>query len=251
MNSKKKLINFPKLIRNLWICLWIVLIILLVFKLLFHKWYPIVIENNFLINISNFMDTKFYRHFIFATIFYIFSNYFVTLASTRNKYFKLIYLIPLIIISILNNILKYYNNTLGMLVEIIILIIFPIVYNIIHKTFKRMLWNILFPIIINIITMVWQLNILFIRDINDLLKDMPFIISFTLQLDYYIFLIITWIGAVYIMSIWGSWFFEEQLNYFKGLKEKELTKDNPDSVALEDIDRQIKYYEDKIKEAKA
>ena len=135
--------------------------------------------------------------------------------------------------------------------EIVILIIFPIVYNITHKTFKRMLWNILFPIIINIITMVWQLNILFIRDINELLKDMPFIISFTLQLDYYIFLIITWIGAVYIMSIWGSWFFEEQLNYFKGLKEKELKKKNPDPVALEDIDRQITYYENKIKETKA
>lgn len=141
--------------------------------------------------------------------------------------------------SVICSVIKYHNNTIGIIIEIILQIILPIIYNIKKDTFNSKLLNILMPIIINLLLMLWQLNILFIRDIQELLKDMPTLISLALQIDYYIFLIITWMGVVQIMSTWGLWFFGKSLTQLKALKAKEEAKENPDKVYLARIEKEI------------
>lgn len=225
-----KLLDVPKLIRRLWVILWIVEILLIVMKFCFNIWYPIIIENENIIKISNFVDNSRFLQILFQLIFYIINFNLVYLIATKRKFYSKIYE-PLVlnILIIANFFIKDYSNSLGLILEFVLLILLPIIKN------KK----VLFPIIINVLIMLWQLNMLFIRGIDDLLKEMPFILSLTLQLDYYIFLIITWIGVNFYMSTWGVWFWSEKVTKYEAKKEAELKKAEPDMEYVEYLDEKI------------
>ena len=226
----KKLINIPKLIRNLWIILWIVEFILIVMKLCFNIWYPIVIENELILKLSDFITNNVIVNYAIMFILYVINFNFVYLIIIKNKFYKSkIELLLINILIVIIFIVKKINNDFGMIFEVIGLFIVPMI-----RTRK-----ILFPIIVNVLVMVWQLNILFIRDINELLKDMPFMIYFAIQIDYYIFLIITWIGVNYYMSLVGVWFFGRRITKYEALKEKELAKKFPDFKYVDELDKKI------------
>ena len=96
----------------------------------------------------------------------------------------------------------------------------------------------------NILIMVWQLLIFVVRDINLLLKDMPSLISIVMQIDYYIFLIITYLG-VQIMSTLGAWFWSKNITQLKAFREEELKKEKPDMETVKQIEARIKELEEK------
>lgn len=235
-----KIVNLPKLIKRLWIILLASLFILVAMKLCFNTWYPIIVENDFIINICNFIDDNKIIKYIIAIILYLFNVNIIILISTIQKRYinKLIFIIiNLIFIFVFTT--KSINSLIGSINEFICLILCSFIINNYNKTFKQKYKNVLFPIIIYLLINIWQLNILFIRDIKNILTDMPTLISLILQIDYYIFLLITWIGVSY-MGIWGvGWLWGKTETELLALKEEELKKEKPDEKLIEQIDKKL------------
>lgn len=127
----------------------------------------------------------------------------------------------------------------GMIFEILFTFLAGFI-NFKNNTFNKNIINFVFPIIIYLIINLWQMNIYFIRDISRILTDLPIIIFLTLQIDYYIFLIITWIGVNYFMGLGGwGWLWGKSLTELRALKEKELSKAKPNEKLLKQIDEVI------------
>lgn len=83
-----KILDVPKLIIRLWIILWLCLIILLIMKFCFGIWYPIVIENKTLLNISDYVNNSWLKYLILF-LFYAFNINFVYLIACRKiKYLR-------------------------------------------------------------------------------------------------------------------------------------------------------------------
>ena len=143
--------------------------------------------------------------------------------------------------------IKYFNNTIGSIIEIINIILLPVFYNLKSKTFNKKILNIFFPIIIYAIVFLFQCNIFLIRGIQDILSEVHFSIALCLQLDYYIFLILTMIGVKYYMGLWGTgWLWSKKVTQYKSLKEQELKKSNPDIKYLKHLEDKISFYENKL-----
>ncbi len=86
--------------------------------------------------------------------------------------------------------------------------------------------------------MIWQLNVLFVRDLPNMLDNVETLIQIILQLDYYIFLIITWIGVTK-MGLISAWFFSKDITVLKAAKEKELARKKPNMDTIAKIDERI------------
>lgn len=248
MNWINKIVDVPKLVRRLWIILWITLFIFTIAKLCFNLWYPIVVRNEFIIKICEFVDNNFYLKNLFLILLYITNGNIFILTSTKkikyNKFYKLILFTTLYLLSY---IMKFVNNMLGVIFEISICII-PIVINVKNKTFTiitksnriKSILNFLIPPLVYLMLNLWQSNIVFIRGITDILSNLPTVITLALQIDYYIFLIITWIGVNYFMGLAGlGWWWSKSTTELQAIKAEELTKKNPDAKLIADIDKEL------------
>lgn len=238
-----KILDVPKLIRTIWLMLWIILFILLVMKFCFGIWYPIVIKNENFITFNNFLTNSWLKYVI-QSAFYLISANLIYLTTCNKSYYNNIYefiIINLLIVGAFA--VKLFYGNYSFIVEFIFLIIFPIIY--LTKTYfmtnKAKL--ILYPIVIQIMVMVWQLNIFFVRNVDfNKLNNESYILGFVLQLDYYIFIIITFIGGTK-MGLWSVWFFGKDITSLKAYKEKELSKENPNLKLVAEIDKRIEELE--------
>lgn len=237
-NFINKILNVPKLIRRIWLVLWILLAILLVMKFCFGIWYPIVIENENVIKFNDFVCNSWIRYLILSVFYIINLNVLYLTSCNKIKYSKWYELLIINVLIIISFGVKILSRQFSFITESLILIVIPIVYLIKkYKIFKARL--ILFPILIQIITMVWQLNIYLVRGINfDIASDNHIIVGIVLQLDYYIFTFITWIGVVY-MSLFGAWFFANDITSLKAIREKELKKAKPNMKKIASLDSKI------------
>lgn len=243
----EKLVDTKKLVFRLWLSLWIILGILVIFKLCFNIWYPIVVENETLIKISNYIDNNKYLKYIIMAMFYITSLNVWFLTSTLEKTYKNIkFSIISQILIIACYIIKVYNNVVGCIIEIVYLILIPICINFKNKNINK-IRSFIIPIIVYALVSLWQMNILFIRDISNILSDLPMFIWLFIQLDYYLFLIIMWLGVSYMGLLSGGWFFGKDITKLKAMKEKELAKKEPDKKLIERIDKAIEKQEKKKK----
>lgn len=233
-----KIVNLPKLIKRLWIILWLSLFILVAMKLCFNIWYPIIVENAFIINICNFIDDNKIIKIILYLVFYILNGFLILLIYTKQKRINKITLIVYFISLIIGYFLKNYSNILGIVYEILI-IIYASIYNLKNKTFKQKYKNVFFPIIIYFLINIWQLNIFFIRGIENILTNIPSLINLVLQIDYYIFLLITWIGVSYMGVLGFGWLWGKSETELLALKEEELKKEKPDEKLIEQIDKKL------------
>ena len=235
-----KIVDKRKLVIRLWLSLWIILFLLVFFKVCFNIWYPIVIENEYLLKMGDFIDNNIYLKYSIIIIFYLLNSTLFYLTATINKIWKhkiTFFLLEIITMAIY--IIKITNNTLGSILEVISLLTFSICFNLIKNKNITKLRSILLPIILYIIINLWQLNILFVRELYNNLNSIPFIISFVLQIDYYVFMVITWIGVVY-MGMWGiGWLWGKDITELKAMKEKELAKKEPDKELIAQIDKAI------------
>jgi hypothetical protein len=78
---------------------------------------------------------------------------------------------------------------------------------------------------------------------------MSTVTSFVLQIDYYIFIIITWIGVNYFMSLFSlGWWFNRQITKYRSYIEREESKENPDVAFIEECKAEITKLEAALKE---
>lgn len=244
-----KLLNVPKLIHRLWICLWVIELIMMIGKFCFNYWYPIICEFEWFINLCNFLDNNNYVRLSIYILLYILNLNIWYLTNTKRMRIKKI--LPFILINLLiisNFFIKNHNNLIGFIIEILILVILPILYNIKNNTFKvyrknifvKNIINILLPIIIYILLNIWQANIMFIRDVDIILTNSSSLVALILQGDYYIFTIITWMGVNYYMGILGAgWWWHRPTTELEAMKAEELLKSNPDLKLIADIDHEL------------
>ena len=244
-----KILDVPKLIRRIWIILWITLFLLVLMKLLFNEWYPIVVDNENVTKVFIFIDNNYILDCIIRFLFYLTNSFITYLTCCKKIKPNIIEDIFLPLIALLSFIVKtFVNNYLAFIIEMIMVVIIPIIINLIKKPFRTKTFNILFPIVINLLLMLWQCNMLFIRSINEIITDLPTLVSYILQIDYYIFLIITWIGVVYFMGNLGLWFWGKSLTQLEAMKQKELNKSKPNMELVKQIDEAIAKKKNEIKD---
>lgn len=233
----EKLFDTKKLVFRIWICLWIILAIMVIFKFCFNIWYPIVEDNKYILAISRFIDDNWVVKTIIMYVFYVFNTFIVINTTTNKRKFELnIYNVSILSLFIITYIIKNINNLLGVILESLIFITIIPFYNFRKNNFKIKIINLLLPIVLYTLLNLWQSNIVFIRGIDEVINNLP---TFILQIDYYIFLIITWIGVSF-MGLWGlGWWWGKSITELKAIKEKELTKENPDAELIAEIDKAI------------
>ena len=235
-----KILDVPKLILTIWIMLWAMLIILLVMKFCFGMWYPIVVENESFMNVCNFVDENKWLYLIIMGILYEINTIFMFfICCNYRKFPNIISIVIILVIGLTIYTLKNLNNIVGMLLEIFMIGCF-IFYNIKFKRFNNIKVNIILPIVVYILLNLWQFTMLIIRGTSQLvLTDLPSLIILILQIDYYIFLIISWIGVSFMgIAGWG-WFWSKDITVLKTEKEKELAKAKPNMKKIESLDIRI------------
>lgn len=243
--KNKKFLDFPKLIKRVWVILWLILIILLIMKFCFGIWYPIVVENEHLVKAFNWVDNHKIVFNILNYCLYVLNSYFVLLTFIKKlKFTKPLIMVIYMAVMLGVAILKQQINIIGIISEIVVIII-AIVYNLKYKTYYKTIFNIIIPIIIYIIINLWQFNIYLVRDLDlNKLTDYNSAIIFTMQIDYYIFLIILWLGVKYMGFAGWGWLWNKDITELKALREKELSKSKPNQKLLSEIDRVIKSKEE-------
>ena len=236
-----KILDMPKLIRRLWLLLWILLVILLVMKFCFGIWYPVVSNNAIFNSVCNFIDDNRIYYIILGLILYIFSvNIIVLTCMGKRKYDNWIMVIIINIFIITFGILKNFNSMIINILEIVFLTIPFAIINLKQNNFKNKALNILMPLIIYAIINLWQLTIFGVRglDLNELTKY-PILIPFILQIDYYIFIVLTWIGVCFMGIFSIGWLWSKDITVLKAEKEKELKKAKPNMKKVESLDIKI------------
>ena len=222
-----KILDAPKLIRTLWLMLWVILVILLVMKFCFGIWYPVVSKNEWFNNLCQYIDDNKLLYYSIALVLYIININFISLIyMNKKKYDRWYWLIIINAIIIGVFFIKYWNSIVGNIVEIILMIVPYIIINLKQNNFGNKYMNILFPIIFYAIINLWQFTILIVRNTSNLVLDeMPMLVPLILQIDYYIFLIISWIGVSFMGLFGMGWFWSKDITVLKAEKEKELAKE--------------------------
>lgn len=236
-----KILDMPKLIRRLWLLLWILLAILLIMKFCFGIWYPVVSNNEIFNSVCNFIDENRIVYMGIGLALYILNINVISLTCmNKRKYDNWIMTIVINIFIISFGIIKNFNSLVINILEILLFIIPYIFINIKQDNFKNKALNIVVPIIIYALLNLWQLTIFGVRglELNEL-TNYPILIPIILQIDYYVFLIITWIGVSF-MGIFGmGWLWSKDITVLKAMKEKELKKAKPNMKKVNSLDIRI------------
>lgn len=238
-----KILDTKKFIFRLWIVLWLCLLILLVLKFCFGIWYPIIIENEQLLYFNEFICNSWIKYIILSLFYFASVNIMYLTCCIKKKYDKILEAIIINVLILISFMTKIFFRNFSVIPEILVSIIIPILYLLKnHKKAKK--WKlILFPIAIQILVFAWQLNIYLVRGIDFVIdSDNHVLIGIVLQIDYYIFLIISWIGVSY-MGLFSLWIFGKDITALKAEKEKELSKAEPNMAKVKEIDERIKELE--------
>lgn len=238
-----KILDVPKLIRTIWFILWILLIILLIMKFCFGIWYPIVIKNQTFLDVNDFIQNSWLKYFVLFIFYMLNANLLYLISSLKFKYTKWYEAIIINTLGIIGFLVKYFVGNIAIIFELIIAVIIPII--VLLKTYNKhnKIILILYPIVIQFLVFLWQLNIFLIRGVDfTKINDEYYLLGFVLQLDYYIFIIISWIGVTK-MGLWGFWLFTKDVTALKAEREKELAKKNPNMDKVAKIDEHIKELE--------
>ena len=235
-----KILDVPKLIRTIWLMLWIILIILLVLKFCFNQWYPIIVENEWFKRLCDYIDNNKIINYSILLFLYIINGNLIILTCLKLKWYsKYYYAILILLLNVGIFFLKYINNNLGFACELLTIAILIIIC-IKRNTFGSKVFNILNPIIYYLIINLWQFTIYFVRGLNiELLSNLSSLVLLILQIDYYIFITITWIGVSFMgLAGWG-WLWTRDITILKAERQKELSKANPDMDKVAKIDERI------------
>ena len=209
-------------------------------KLCFNIWYPIVVRSQTFINVCDFIDNHVWLEFCLGILFYLFNIniWFLTTIKSK-KYNNYKNFIILNILFLIVYIIKFFNNNVGGLLEFIYLIIIPTIINFKRNNFNNKYINLLFATFIYLIITIWQANILFVRGLENVLTTYSSAISYVLQIDFYIFTIILWIGVSFMGFLGGGFLWGKSETELLEIKEKELKKEFPNKSLIEKIDKRL------------
>lgn len=234
-----KIVDVPKLVKTIWIILWITLLMFLGLKLCFNIWYPIVVESKTFIKVCDFIDNNLWLEFAIGIIIYVYSvNLFCLSCFKKLKYSSKLEFILINIALVIIYSFKFFSNIIGNLLEVF-LVIFLSIINMFKKPFKNKLYNFFHSIFIYLLINIWQFNILFVRNINNTLENANVLIVYVMQIDYYIFLNILWLGVYYMGYASIGWFWSKKITQLEAKKQKEMSKSNPDKDYIKHLDEKI------------
>lgn len=234
-----RMIDLPKLFKTVWLMLWVMLFILLILKFCFGMWYPIIVKNELFIKFNEFITGNWLKYLVLI-IFYIISLNVMCLISYKKFMYDKIYE-PIIvnILIILSFFVKMKFGNFCFIIDVVYLIIMPIIDLLKRYPKGNKAKIILYPVIAQLLIMLFQLNILLVRNLDtEKINNEYFVLGFVLQLDYYIFLIITWLGVTK-MGLWSGWFFGKDVTVLEAEKAKELAKANPNMEKVAELDKHI------------
>lgn len=240
MNKFEQLVNpildIRKLIQRLWVILWIILFILVILKFCFGIWYPIIVENKNLLKLFNFIDNhNVIRLILYFVLYAINLNLTILILIVKKKFKNWFIFLGYNLMILFLFIIKYKNNILGSIIELTIPLI-SIILNLKRRTFERKINNIIFPIVAIILMNFYQILMLFARDLNNVIDTLPSSLAYILQIDYYVFLLIMFIGVN--MGILGfGYLWSKETTKLEAIKEKELKKKKPNKKKIEEIDK--------------
>lgn len=191
-----------KTVKFLFVSMWITLILMVVLKLTFNYYYPIVIENSKLLEISKYIDEHKWLLYPLDFIIYIINATFISLCAIKEKWFKNKKHILILFISYaILFLLKIYNTWIAFIFTFVPYIIIPLI---ITKNKKRWIF------IMFILDNLFQILSNFTRG-NNLIINETFIINTFMWIDYYLLFIIYYIGGNYMgLQSWLPWFTKKE-----------------------------------------
>ena len=214
--------NKEKTIKFMWYSMWITLLLMVVLKLCFNFYYPIVIENSKLLEISYYIDEHFWLDFSISYVFYMFNVLVISLCCIKEKWYrKKSHMFALLIFGTLSYPLKVFFPTFGYIAVLFVYIIIPIIIT----RNKRYIIFLVFLIdnVLQILSNFARGNALIICDTCLIKKAM--------LIDYYLMLLILYIGGCHM-----GW--DTLLPWF-------TKKGNVINAKIEKLQKKIKKLEDK------
>jgi hypothetical protein len=178
-----------KIIKFLWISMWATLILMVVLKLTFNYYYPIVIENSKLLEISKYIDEHKLLDASISYVFYIINAIFISLCCLQEKWFKnkrdFIIILTTYTLAYPIKITYLYLGSLVILIPYIIIPLF--------LTRKPKRW----VFIMFGLDVIFQILSNFARGNNIIIND-TCIVKKAMLLDYYLMFIIYYIGGCHM-----------------------------------------------------
>ena len=181
--------NKEKTIRFMWYSMWITLLLMVVLKLCFNFYYPIVIENSKLLEISYYIDEHKIIMYVINYLLFVCNTVLITLCCIKEKWYKKkLHLILILITASIGYPFKYINTWISFAIILIPYIIIPLL---ITKNKKRWIF------ITFALDNVFQILSNFTRG-NNLIADGTFLIVTFLWIDYYLLFLIYYLGGNYM-----------------------------------------------------
>ena len=165
---------------------WVVLLICLVIKLFGGNWFELWWDNDKIISFCNYVEDTTWLKMSIACVIYLISTYLLVCIILNkdklNKKLSLIY-IPLMI---MKSLLNWYLVIIPFLIDLVILLIIPILYN---KKWKRAIFCFIGVSLLQIVSIILR-NVSFDFNIGNTLIE-----NYLIQVDYYIIIIL---GYLYV-----------------------------------------------------
>lgn len=238
-----RLVNVSRLVKRIYIVLWLILIFFFILKLCFGMWYPIVVENDKLMAISEWIDmTPIARYGIYYLLYqfnFIMVYYIISMRYTNLSKKQFVIISSLATISYILEVLLE-RGIIGIpiyaLIELPLMTIIPIYFS------KRRLWS-----VINLFVIIlFQLTIMFVRGIDDI-NSITMVVYLMLMVDYYIFLFILYFRRRYTMGLGGVFFFGDDLKVCKAKLEELKNADANDEDEIKALENHIHNLEIDVK----
>lgn len=163
---------------------WILLIFCFALKLLFGNLFAISVESQNFIAFCEWLDTHWLKYII-ATIVYVPSTYIFYLCLTKQKIFKDLWIIILLIFS---SLIKWRFEYIGVIIDLFVGIFYPLIKG------KGKNWK--WILIGNITIVLFQQVSLLTKNLGHHLESTSMLIGLVYSIDYYIMLVLYYLYII-------------------------------------------------------
>ena len=195
----------------------VMLFLCIIFKLFGFNYFDLKFNNSILNNINIIIMNNFYLSILFSFILKFISGYLIFSIINPNKKQSIFCIACITFFTIL---IKFNNKNLGIIIDALILLIYPLIFNEFNKTTIK---NTIYSLFLNT---TYQLISIFLRNIGTIHIN-TFIISLLMNMDYFILLIITLLylrrGGVDICLTVHFYSFQAKMLWKKLLKKLNLS----------------------------
>lgn len=140
---------------------WAILIIYSIIKVLGGNWFELMCSSETFIAISSYIDNHILLKKIVACINSLFTGYFVLCAILKQKHLKVYHILVFIPLLIFKSFIQWDYNIIGLILDIVIIILLPIIM----LRNEKIIVRIFRPIVGYILIFLFQLFSMFLADI--------------------------------------------------------------------------------------